>query len=130
MSNRIFVLTPGSCPRVGLGGAWGAEGGQNYSFSNIVCSLTNKRCKRYQTEVLFCYLGHALMVGLGGAGGKKLERGDCDGASSTAHSSIQYTFIPDKKEKHTDCPILLKITKKSCILLIFSALIDQLSPCM
>ena len=33
---------------------------------NFVCVLTNKRYKTYQTGFLFCRLGHALGVGLGG----------------------------------------------------------------
>ena len=34
---------------------------------NFVCVLTNERYKTYQTEFLFCRLGHAPGVGLGGA---------------------------------------------------------------
>ena len=34
---------------------------------NFVCVLTNERYKIYQTGFLFCHLGHALGVGLGGA---------------------------------------------------------------
>ena len=34
---------------------------------NFVCVLTNERNKTYQTGFLFCCLGHALGVGLGGA---------------------------------------------------------------
>ena len=37
------------------------------SIQNFVCVLTNKRYKTYQTEFLFCRLGHAPGVGLGGA---------------------------------------------------------------
>ena len=33
---------------------------------NFVCVLTNERYKTYQTSFLFCRLGHALGVGLGG----------------------------------------------------------------
>ena len=33
---------------------------------NFVCVLTNERYKTYQTGFLFCGLGHALGVGLGG----------------------------------------------------------------
>ena len=33
---------------------------------NFVCVLTNERYKTYQTCFLFCCLGHALGVGLGG----------------------------------------------------------------
>ena len=33
---------------------------------NFVCVLTNERYKTYQTGFLFCHLGHALRVGLGG----------------------------------------------------------------
>ena len=33
---------------------------------NFVCVLTNKRYKTYLTGFLFCCLGHALGVGLGG----------------------------------------------------------------
>ena len=33
---------------------------------NFVCVLTNERYKTYQTGFLFCRLGHALGVGLGG----------------------------------------------------------------
>ena len=33
---------------------------------NFVCILTNERYKTYQTGFLFCRLGHALGVGLGG----------------------------------------------------------------
>ena len=36
---------------------------------NFVCVLTNKRYKTYQMGFLFCPLGHALEVGLWGAGG-------------------------------------------------------------
>ena len=36
---------------------------------NSVCVLTNERYKTYQSEFLFCRLGHALGVGLGGGGG-------------------------------------------------------------
>ena len=38
---------------------------------NFVCALTNKRYKTYQTEFLFCHLGHAPGVGLWGDGGAK-----------------------------------------------------------
>ena len=34
---------------------------------NFRCVLTNERYKTYQTGFLFCPLGHALGVGLGGA---------------------------------------------------------------
>ena len=34
--------------------------------SNFVCVFTNERFKTYQTGFLFCRLGHALGVGLGG----------------------------------------------------------------
>ena len=37
---------------------------------NFVCVLTNERYKTYQTGFLFCHLGHALRVGLGGTGAK------------------------------------------------------------
>ena len=33
---------------------------------NFVCVLTNERYETYQTGFLFCRLGHALGVGLGG----------------------------------------------------------------
>ena len=33
---------------------------------NFICVLTNERYKTYQTGFLFCRLGHALGVGLGG----------------------------------------------------------------
>ena len=33
---------------------------------NFVCVLTNERYKTYQTGFIFCCLGHALGVGLGG----------------------------------------------------------------
>ena len=33
---------------------------------NFVCVLTNERYKTYQTVLLFCRLGHALGVRLGG----------------------------------------------------------------
>ena len=33
---------------------------------NFVCVLTNERYKTYQMGFLFCRLGHALGVGLGG----------------------------------------------------------------
>ena len=33
---------------------------------NFVCVLTNERYKTYQMVFLFCRLGHALGVGLGG----------------------------------------------------------------
>ena len=38
---------------------------------NFVCVLTNERYKTYQTGFLFCRLGHALGVGLGGTKGQK-----------------------------------------------------------
>ena len=38
---------------------------------NFVCVLTNERYKTYQTRFLFCRLGHALGVGLGGTKGPK-----------------------------------------------------------
>ena len=38
---------------------------------NFVCVLTNERYKTYQTGFLFCTLGHAPGVGLGGTGGTK-----------------------------------------------------------
>ena len=34
---------------------------------NFVCELTDERYKTYQMGFLFCRLGHALGVGLGGA---------------------------------------------------------------
>ena len=36
---------------------------------NFVCVLTNERYKTYQTGFLFCHLGHAPGMGLGGPGG-------------------------------------------------------------
>ena len=33
---------------------------------NFVCVLTNEIYKTFQTDFLFCHLGHALGVGLGG----------------------------------------------------------------
>ena len=38
---------------------------------NFVCVLTNERYKTYQTGFLFCRLGHALRVELGGTKGPK-----------------------------------------------------------
>ena len=38
---------------------------------NVVCVLTNERYKTYQMGFLFCRLGHALGVGLGGTWGPK-----------------------------------------------------------
>ena len=35
-------------------------------IQNFVCVLTNERYKTYQMGFLFCRLGHALGVGLGG----------------------------------------------------------------
>ena len=60
---------------------WGPEEGSkgitsfnfNYKVNfkdfipNFVCVLTNERYKTYQTGFLFCPLGNALGVGLGGA---------------------------------------------------------------
>ena len=40
---------------------------------NFVCVLTNERYKTYQTGFLFCRLGHALGVGLGGYLGAKIK---------------------------------------------------------
>ena len=41
----------------------------------FVCVLTNERYKTYQTGFLFCRLGHALGVGLGGYLGAKIKFG-------------------------------------------------------
>ena len=38
---------------------------------NFVCVFTNERYKTYQRDFLFCHLGHALGVGLGGTKGPK-----------------------------------------------------------
>ena len=38
-------------------------------YTKLVCVLTNERNKTYQTGFSFCSLGHALGVGLWGAGG-------------------------------------------------------------
>ena len=35
-------------------------------YPNFLCVLTKERYKTYQTDFLFCGLGHALGVGLGG----------------------------------------------------------------
>ena len=40
-------------------------------IQNCVCVLTNERYKTYQTGFLFCRLGHALGLGLGGTKGPK-----------------------------------------------------------
>ena len=40
-------------------------------IQNFVCVLTNERYKTYQTDFLFCHLGHALGVGLSGTSGPK-----------------------------------------------------------
>ena len=40
---------------------------------NFVCVLTNESYKTYQTGFLFCRLGHALGVGLGGYLGAKIK---------------------------------------------------------
>ena len=44
---------------------------------NYVCVLTNERYKAYQTGFLFCRLGHALGVGLGGARSQNQIRSCC-----------------------------------------------------
>ena len=61
-------------------------GGVKYNFISItktiskifytklcVCVLTNERYKTYRTGFLFCRLGHALGVGLGGRLGAKIK---------------------------------------------------------
>ena len=40
-------------------------------YSNFVCVLTNERYKTFQTDFLFCRLGHAPGVGLWGTGGSQ-----------------------------------------------------------
>ena len=40
---------------------------------NFVSVLPNERFKKYQTGFLFCRLGHALGVGLGGCLGAKIK---------------------------------------------------------
>ena len=56
---------------------------------NFVCVLTNERYKTYQRGFLCCGLGHAPGVGLGVLGGvKNFSVGICNGAISTAHSSL------------------------------------------
>ena len=42
---------------------------------NFVCVIINERYKTYQTGFLFCRLGHALGVGLGGYLGAKIKFG-------------------------------------------------------
>ena len=44
---------------------------------NYVCVLTNERYKTYQTGLLFCRLGHALVVGLGVFRGQNQIRSCC-----------------------------------------------------
>ena len=65
----------------GSPGVWGpgewSKGQISFNFNYIVnlkdfipsfvCVLTNERYKKYQTGFLFCRLGDALGVGLGGA---------------------------------------------------------------
>ena len=56
-----------------------------------MCVLGDKRYKTYLIDFFFCRLGHAPGVGLGGAGGggvKNFSLGICDGAPSTAPSSL------------------------------------------
>ena len=57
-------------PREGLKGQISFNFNYKVNFKifipNFVCVLTNERYKTYQTGFLFCRLGHALWVGLGG----------------------------------------------------------------
>ena len=91
---------PGSCLS---GGTWGARGAQglkknfflnmfmwhiklmgmmsrtislNYDARKFHPNKHHKRYKTYRTEFSIYGMGHAPGVGLRGAGGKKLERGD------------------------------------------------------
>ena len=77
----ILLLPPFVCPSIFFVPPPGALGrDQNVKYNlisitksiskifipNFVCVLTNERYKTYQTGI-FCRLGHALGVGLGGA---------------------------------------------------------------
>ena len=43
ISDRIFILSPGSCPRGGTFGHWGYPGGQTIFFQTWSCSISNRR---------------------------------------------------------------------------------------
>ena len=43
MSDGIFILLPGSCPRGGTLGRWGAQGAKNFFFQTWSCGLSNRR---------------------------------------------------------------------------------------
>ena len=74
--NKFFCPAP-------WGPGEGSKGQISFNFNyktiskifipNFVCVLTNERYKRYQTGFLFCRLGHALGVGLGGYLGAKIK---------------------------------------------------------
>ena len=59
---------------------------------NFVCVLTNKRYKTYQTGFLFCRLGHALGVGLGGTYGPK---------SNSVMLSVRYAIFSQTIGRNT-----------------------------
>ena len=43
ISDRIFILSSGSCPRGGILGHWGYPGGQTFFFQTWSCSISNRR---------------------------------------------------------------------------------------
>ena len=61
---------------------------------NFVCVQTNKRYETYRTECSFYHLGHAPGLGLGVLGVKNLSVRICDGAPSTARSSLDFGSSP------------------------------------
>ena len=66
---------------------------------NFVCVLTNERYKTYQTELLFCCLGHALGVGFWGAGAVQV-------VIFFKHGHVAYQISRDDKQNRMQVIIL------------------------
>ena len=43
ISDGIFIMSPGSCPRGGTWGRWGCPGGQKNNFQTWSCGISNRR---------------------------------------------------------------------------------------
>ena len=59
---------------------------------NFVCVITNERYKTYQTEFLFCRLGHASGVRLRGTGGAQVKK------NNFKHGHVAYQVDRDDEQ--------------------------------
>ena len=65
ISDRIFILSSGSCPRGRTIGRWGCPGGQKKFFSNMVMWHVNSKGMTSRTESKLDFHPSVKLVTLG-----------------------------------------------------------------